>query len=591
MSRRISFPEAATKTKRIVVMEEEDEEIPTEFVCTISQDIMHDAVSVMCGHTFDRPSIQTWLKRHSECPQCRFQLTSKLLKPNYALKSLIDNYLQRRQSQRAAAAAQKDHELAVRIFSEEKARQEWEEAEEAAAESEEAELQQQLEASRREAVRLEAARRESARQDAIRQEAIRQEALRLETMRQEAALYEAARLQQSRSQAAPTRQSDGIQRQSTSQSVGSPSRNQSVQIQPVNNEVNSLLAALHLQQYADIIAIQGIDDLETLASLTDADFDELGVRMGHRNKIRRAILADSSDDEVDEEQVQVAMQSPPRATERRSSLTQPVSPAIEFSTSPIKYTSTGIPGVRPQWVLMIDDALSGKYNLDMLERQYGGPREAQDFWCSAFEYARTRSDDPQWKCVLALCFYWPRGGAPQDRQFAAQLYESAAVSGFPFAQNQLGWCYARGDGVGQDHVIAVEWYRRAAEQGNAAAQCNLGSCYGTGQGVEQNWVTAVQWFRKSAEQGNATAQFNMGARYSSGEGVAVNKERAIEWFRKAAAQGHALAQYNLGLRYAAGSGVMKSQERAEEWLRKAADSGNQQAQDELENLNGCCTLQ
>ena len=75
------------------------------------------------------------------------------------------------------------------------------------------------------------------------------------------------------------------------------------------------------------------------------------------------------------------------------------------------------------------------------------------------------------------------------------------------AQNEVGACYAAGDGVScQDYGEAVKWFYKAAMQGNADAQCNLGKCYLSGLGVKQDCSEAAKWYRKSAEQGNSCAQ-------------------------------------------------------------------------------------
>ena len=59
----------------------------------------------------------------------------------------------------------------------------------------------------------------------------------------------------------------------------------------------------------------------------------------------------------------------------------------------------------------------------------------------------------------------------------------------------------------------MKWYRKAAEQNYAEAQNNLGVCYANGQGVAKDEVEAVKWFRKAAEQNYAEAQNNLGVCY------------------------------------------------------------------------------
>ena len=52
----------------------------------------------------------------------------------------------------------------------------------------------------------------------------------------------------------------------------------------------------------------------------------------------------------------------------------------------------------------------------------------------------------------------------------------------------------------------VAAYRKAAEQGYAQAQNNLGNCYAYGDGVQKDLTQAEFWYRKAADQGHAQAQ-------------------------------------------------------------------------------------
>ena len=79
--------------------------------------------------------------------------------------------------------------------------------------------------------------------------------------------------------------------------------------------------------------------------------------------------------------------------------------------------------------------------------------------------------------------------------------------------------------------------RRAAQQGDADAQYNLGWIYAKGEGVPKNDAEAVAWYRRAAEQGYADAQYNLGWMYAKGEGVPKNDVDAYFWFNLAAAQG------------------------------------------------------
>ena len=50
-----------------------------------------------------------------------------------------------------------------------------------------------------------------------------------------------------------------------------------------------------------------------------------------------------------------------------------------------------------------------------------------------------------------------------------------------------------------------EWLRKAAEKGNAYAQNNLGYCNERGQGVAKNINIAIEWYKKSAKQNDKNA--------------------------------------------------------------------------------------
>ncbi|PPD73608.1 hypothetical protein GOBAR_DD29463 [Gossypium barbadense] len=63
--------------------------VPDEFRCPISLDLMKDPVIVASGHTYDRSSIAQWINTgHYTCPKSGQRLIHMALIPNYALKSL-----------------------------------------------------------------------------------------------------------------------------------------------------------------------------------------------------------------------------------------------------------------------------------------------------------------------------------------------------------------------------------------------------------------------------------------------------------------------------------------------------------------------
>ncbi|XWS65819.1 hypothetical protein CRYUN_Cryun05aG0146400 [Craigia yunnanensis] len=69
--------------------------IPDEFRCPITLDLMRDPVIVASGHTYDRNSIAQWIKTgHHTCPKSGQKLIHMALIPNYALKSLVHQWCQ-----------------------------------------------------------------------------------------------------------------------------------------------------------------------------------------------------------------------------------------------------------------------------------------------------------------------------------------------------------------------------------------------------------------------------------------------------------------------------------------------------------------
>ncbi|KAL3523998.1 hypothetical protein ACH5RR_016832 [Cinchona calisaya] len=69
--------------------------IPDEYRCPISLDLMRDPVIVASGHTYDRSSIAQWINSgHHMCPKSGQRLIHMALIPNYALKSLIHQWCQ-----------------------------------------------------------------------------------------------------------------------------------------------------------------------------------------------------------------------------------------------------------------------------------------------------------------------------------------------------------------------------------------------------------------------------------------------------------------------------------------------------------------
>ena len=71
---------------------ERQKEVPREFLCSISYEIMEDPVVCADGHTYDRSHIEKWLQNNDTSPLTGLILPDTSLKPNHALRSLIETY-------------------------------------------------------------------------------------------------------------------------------------------------------------------------------------------------------------------------------------------------------------------------------------------------------------------------------------------------------------------------------------------------------------------------------------------------------------------------------------------------------------------
>ncbi len=148
-----------------------------------------------------------------------------------------------------------------------------------------------------------------------------------------------------------------------------------------------------------------------------------------------------------------------------------------------------------------------------------------------------------------------------------------AEDGDPKAQNCLGACYQRGNGVNRDLDEAFKWFKKAAEQDYAPAQHALGICYFAGDGCAADENEAFKWLKKAANKGDNEAQGDLGFLY-----VTKNDySNGLHWLQKGAEGGYANAQYMLGSLYIEGKGVKKDNVKVEYWLNKAAAQGHPEA--------------
>ena len=64
-------------------------EVPDDYVCPITAEIMTDPVSTLDGFTYEREAITEWLRTKDTSPKTGAKLESKALIPNHLVRSLL----------------------------------------------------------------------------------------------------------------------------------------------------------------------------------------------------------------------------------------------------------------------------------------------------------------------------------------------------------------------------------------------------------------------------------------------------------------------------------------------------------------------
>ena len=67
-------------------------EVPDDYVCPITAEIMTDPVSTLDGFTYERAAITEWLRTKDSSPSTGAKLESKTLIPNLSLRSMIRSF-------------------------------------------------------------------------------------------------------------------------------------------------------------------------------------------------------------------------------------------------------------------------------------------------------------------------------------------------------------------------------------------------------------------------------------------------------------------------------------------------------------------
>jgi TPR repeat protein len=164
-----------------------------------------------------------------------------------------------------------------------------------------------------------------------------------------------------------------------------------------------------------------------------------------------------------------------------------------------------------------------------------------------------------------------------DFATAYRLLSAEADAGDAEAQVNLGYLYARGQGVATDQMQAFLLYARSAEQGNSEGMNAVGYKYQFGTGVK-DIAKAIDWYCRAVALGNARAMNNLAIILHDGRDLPRDEAEARNLWLQSANLDHYNAMYNLGASYLRGDGAPVDRAQGAVWMLRAAQSGHAAAQ-------------
>jgi len=159
--------------------------------------------------------------------------------------------------------------------------------------------------------------------------------------------------------------------------------------------------------------------------------------------------------------------------------------------------------------------------------------------------------------------------------------KAEADQGDSDAEVNLGYLYARGQGVVANQIEAFHLYERSAGQGNGEGMNALGYKYQFGTGIAVDMHKAVNWYCLAVLHGNPCAMNNLALLLADGNSVPRDVGEARNLWREAAERGHVNAMWNLGRSLLAGPGAPLDPDQGKRWVLLAAQNGQLAAEQYL----------
>lgn len=177
-----------------------------------------------------------------------------------------------------------------------------------------------------------------------------------------------------------------------------------------------------------------------------------------------------------------------------------------------------------------------------------------------------------------------------DFATAYRLLSDEAGHGDSQAQVNLGYLYARGQGVVIDQHEAFHLYSLSAAQGDSEGMNALGYKYQFGIGIPKDIGRAINWYCRAIEYGNPRAMNNLALMLDQGRDLPRDEAEARSLWQQSATLGHTNAMYNLAYSYLWGPAAKRDPQKGTVWLERAAQAGQPSAQDVLRRAGYAGTL-
>lgn len=196
-----------------------------------------------------------------------------------------------------------------------------------------------------------------------------------------------------------------------------------------------------------------------------------------------------------------------------------------------------------------------------------------EFSRSAVAFQIAQSEQASTAVVAAVSAY-NRG----DIGTAYSLLRQEADRGNSDAEVNLGYLYARGQGVAADQAEAFHLYDLSAQQGNGEGMNALGYKYEFGTGIKRDIHQAIRWYCEALHWGNPRAMNNLALLLDDGKEVPHDLAAARELWRQSIDHGDVNAMTNFGVSLIRNPSHSDDKQIGTRWIIQAANRGQSYAQ-------------